>query len=232
MIRITPQDATSRSAIERLRGWDFRMDADKVEPLLFTAWLRDFARQVFFRHLGAAAADYWNLKPQVIAAVLSDHPEWCARPAEKAKSCKPLLEATLATAVAELRNEYGPDIDTWRWGRVHIAEFPSRFWEQVPLLRDWLRIGVPAGGGFDTVNRGSTTIREPAHPFVQRFGAGLRIITDLAAPEDSRMIAAPGQSGNPLSAHFSDLVERWRQFDYLVPGRAKPVATLTLEPAR
>ncbi len=26
---------------------------------------------------------------------------------------------------------------------------------------------------------------------------------------------ATGQSGNPFSPHFSDLVERWRDFDYL-----------------
>ena len=34
--RTTPR----AQAIERLRHWDFRMDRDKVEPLLFTAWLR------------------------------------------------------------------------------------------------------------------------------------------------------------------------------------------------
>ena len=76
------------------------------------------------------------------------------------------------------------------------------------------------------------TIRDDAHPYQQRFGAGLRIITDLAAPGESRMIAVPGQSGNPLSPHFADLLQRWRNFDYLIPGRATAVATLTLEPAK
>jgi len=33
MTRIEPGDDMAREAIERLRGWDFRMDADKVEPL-------------------------------------------------------------------------------------------------------------------------------------------------------------------------------------------------------
>jgi penicillin amidase len=97
-------------------------------------------------------------------------------------------------------------------------------------LRDWLNVSVPTPGGFDTVNRGSTTIRDDAHPYEQHFGAGLRIITDLASPADARMIAVPGQSGNPLSPHFSDLLQRWRQFDWLVPGRAEPIYTLTLAP--
>jgi acyl-homoserine lactone acylase PvdQ len=45
------------------------------------------------------------------------------------------------------------------------------------------------------------------------------------------MIATPGQSGNPLSPHFADLLARWRGFTWRVPGRAEPIATLTLTPA-
>ncbi len=45
------------------------------------------------------------------------------------------------------------------------------------------------------------------------------------------MIVTPGQSGNPLSGHFADLVRRWRDFGWLVPGRAAAVSTLDLVPA-
>jgi hypothetical protein len=45
-------------------------------------------------------------------------------------------------------------------------------WSRIPVLRDWIDISVPTGGGVDTVNRGSTTIRDDAHPYEQRFGAG------------------------------------------------------------
>ena len=62
MTRIVPGSEMAHEAIERLREWDFRMDPDKVEPLLFTAWLRAFAHDVFFRRLGEAAADYWDVQ--------------------------------------------------------------------------------------------------------------------------------------------------------------------------
>jgi len=39
MTRIVPSTEMAREAVQRLQQWDFRMDADKVEPLLFTAWL-------------------------------------------------------------------------------------------------------------------------------------------------------------------------------------------------
>jgi len=225
-----PGSELAHQTIERLTAWDFRMDPDKVEPLLFTAWLRAFERAVFRRHLGEAAAD-WDLRPQVMEAVLTTHPEWCGGPKEKTKSCDPMLSAALDAALAELAQAYGPEMLQWQWGRAHVAEFPNPVFSRIAVLRDWLHISVPTPGGFDTVNRGSTTIRDAAHPYAQRFGAGLRIVTDLASPADSRMIAVPGQSGDPLSPHFSDLLQRWRQFDWLVPGRAPAVATLTLEPA-
>ena len=250
MSRIGPTDDPSREAIERLRAWDFRMDADDVEPLLFTAWLRAFAEAVFVGQLGDAGRDYWNLHPQVIENVLTGHPEWCAAPLPQAtegrggpeqardpagaqpNGCDALLAATLDSALAGLRRVYGPDMTAWQWGRAHIARFPNPVFARIPVLRDWIDVAIPTGGGFDTVNRGSMTIRDDEHPYEHRHGAGLRIITDLADPAASRMIAAPGQSGNPLSPHFSDLLRRWRDFDYLVPGKAAAVATLTLEPAQ
>ncbi|HVC55616.1 MAG TPA: penicillin acylase family protein [Stellaceae bacterium] len=232
MTRITPANAAARQAIARLRGWDLRMDASEVAPLLFTAWLREFAHGVLFGHLGKAAAGYWGLKPQVMEAVLTAHPEWCGAPQQRATSCNALLATTLDAALARLRAADGADMGDWQWRRAHIARFANPVFGRIPVLRDWVDIAVPTSGGFDTVNRGLTTIRDAAHPYVQRFGAGLRIITDLASPRESRMIAVPGQSGNPLSTHFADLVQRWRQFGWLVPGRAAAVATLTLEPLR
>ena len=80
MTGIAPADAASREAIHRLRHWDFHMDRDKVAPLLFTAWLRQFSHAVLFGRFGQAVAGYWDLKPQVMEAVLTRRPDWCADP--------------------------------------------------------------------------------------------------------------------------------------------------------
>jgi len=261
MSRIGPRDDISRQAIERLRGWDFRMDTGNVEPLLFTAWLRAFAEAVFVGQLGDAGKDYWNLHSEVIENVLTHYSEWCAIstvagvgasfrgssqsgegrggdgqaliPAgTQPNGCDALLSATLDSALAGLRETYGPDMATWQWGRAHIAKFPNAVFSRIPVLRDWIDVAISTSGGSDTVNRGSMTIRNDEHPYEHRHGAGLRIITDLADLASSQMIAVPGQSGNPLSPHFSNLLRRWRDFDYLMPGKAAPVATLTLEPAQ
>jgi penicillin amidase len=233
MTAIGPQSAEAKNAVALLRRWDFRMDRDKSEPLIFTAWLRNLTAAVLFSRLGEAAEDYWDFRQQVIEAILRERPDWCGNPKDPPPAnCNARLEATLDSALAELRRNYGADMNRWNWGRAHIAEFTNPVFGRIPILRDWVEAEIPTPGANDTINRGPATIRDKEHPFVQRFGAGLRTVTDLASPRDSWMIVATGQSGNPLSPHFADLVERWRDFRYLKPGRAEPVATLTLVPSR
>ncbi len=111
-----------------------------------------------------------------------------------------------------------------------MAVFANPVLSRIPVLRDWFDPSIATPGAYDTLNRGPSVIRDEARPFEQVFGAGLRIVTDLASPADSRMIVTPGQSGNPLSGHFADLLQRWRDGGALVPGRAVPVSTLDLVP--
>jgi penicillin G amidase len=233
MTRIADQNAITRDAIYHLRRWNFHMDREKVEPLLFTAWLREFSRSILFGRFGEAVSDYWDLKPRVMQAVLTDRPDWCddpKRPGEE--SCPTRLAESLERALAQLRRDYGPDMTQWRWGRAHVARFANPVFSRIPVLRDWLDVAIPTSGAYDTLNRGPSTIRDDTRPFEQRFGAGLRMITDLASPNDATMMTTPGQSGDQLSAHYADLLHRWRDFEWLVPGRSTPVSTLILVPER
>lgn len=231
MTRISATDEASAEALQRLRRWDFRMDRDKVEPLLFTSWLREFSRQILFGRFGEAVSDYWDLRPRVMEEVLTERPDWCDDPEHSnAKGCAERLAASLETALAQLREAYGADMNEWRWGKAHLASFANPVLSRVPVLRDWFEVAIPTSGGYDTLDRGPNTIRDDARPYVQRFGAGLRIITDLAAPNDSMMMITPGQSGNPLARHYADLLRKWRDFAWLVPSRSAAVATLVLAP--
>ena len=233
MTRITPADEPSRAAVARLKQWNFRMDRDKVEPLLFTAWLREFSHAVLFGRFGDAVAGYWDLKPRVMEAVLTQRPSWCADPKQpETTDCATRLAESLKAALSGLRSAFGDDMATWQWGRAHIAVFTNPLLSRISILRAWFGVQISTAGAYDTVNRGPSIIRDERQPFEQVFGAGLRIITNLAAPTESRMIITPGQSGNLLSPHFADLLRRWRDFDWLVPGRATAVSTLELVPVK
>ena len=224
MTRIAPADPASRDAIGLLRRWDFHMDRDKAAPLLFTAWLRQFSYTVLFGRFGDAVAGYWDLKPRVMETVLTERPDWCDDPKRPgSETCAARLAQSLAAALAELRHAYGDDMTRWRWGRAHVAVFPNPVFARIPVLARLVR---PLDCDPRRLRHGQP--RRPAssaanvRPFEQVFGAGLRIITDLAAPADARMIVTPGQSGNPLSPHFADLMRPWRDFGWLGSRPRRP----------
>jgi penicillin amidase len=231
MTRMADETATTRAAIRLLRRWDFRMDMDKAEPLIFTAWLRAFSRTILFGRFGDAVADYWDLKPGVMESVLTQRPDWCDDPKRPGdETCGRRLTQSLESALDLLRRNFGPDMTQWRWKRAHVARFENSVFSRIPVLRDWLGVAIPTSGAYDTLNRGPSTIRDDMKPFEQRYGAALRMVTDLASPQDAGMMITPGQSGEPLSAHFADLVRPWRDFDWLAPGRSARVSTLVLAP--
>ena len=62
-------------------------------------------------------------------------------------------------------------------------------------------------------------------------GPGLRMILDFADLDRSRFIIAGGQSGNSLSPHYHDQVERWRDGRFLtIVGGGDDLLTLRPKP--
>ena len=212
MLQVQPTTPTARAALQRLRNWDHRMDRDKVEPLLFSAWLREFNRMVLANKLGPAFNDYWGLHPETIALILSQHPEWCAdmNNPTAPETCADQLAAALDRALEELASRYGADMNRWRWGLAHPAEFRHPLLSRIPVFDRLVALSIPADGGIYTLNRGGFSVSNPETPYRDVHGPGLRMIVDLAEPGAARFMVVPGQSGNPVSPHYGDLVEPWR----------------------
>jgi penicillin amidase len=74
------------------------------------------------------------------------------------------------------------------------------------------------GGAFDLapVARGgdATTVNNTGHGRLQVHGASFRMVLDTADWDRSMMINVPGQSGQPGSAHYDDLLPLWSRGEY------------------
>ena len=124
-----------------------------------------------------------------------------------------LSEAALARAVEELRSTQGGDREQWRWGRMNRSEFPHS------LVSAYDLASVERSGSGGTV---------------AATGATFRHIVDFADLDNSRGTNTPGQSGQPGSPYYGNLLSLWGNQEFfpllysreVVEGRAAHRQTL------
>lgn len=116
-----------------------------------------------------------------------------ARAAAAADRRRELLEPVLRSALDSLRNRFGPDTSEWRWGQLNRSTFFHPFVSAYDLP------AVERHGG-----RG----------FVASVGATFRQILDMQDLDASMATNAPGQSGQPFSPYYGNLVDMYGRAEY------------------
>ena len=232
-----PRGDAGRDALNLLIQWDYGMGRDRAEPLIYMAWLRELMHALFADELGDVFEDYWNIRTEVIHRALAERTQWCDDVTTgEAETCAGVVTRALTVSLEYLAVTHGHDMADWRWGEAHAVNMKSRILGEVPAVGSWFEIDMESGGEKETVNAGGFNVADPERPFAQNHGAGYRAVYDLADPERSVFIQSTGQSGNPLSSHYADYAEAWRDGRYLpmLTDRARieedALGTLVLEP--
>ncbi len=216
----------------RLAGWNGDMDRRLSEPVLYMAWIREAMRTVFADELGPEFGRWWRYRPATLLHVLEKRPHWCDdTTTAETESCAEALSLAHQRARTFLRDRYGNELPLW--GEVHQARFEHAVAGQIPILRDLIGREIGNSGGPTTVNAGLSDFRDEDHPFRQKHGPGFRAIYDLTDLDRSRFMQVPGQSGNPFSPHYDDLLKRWRDGKYItLTTPTAPAHRNLLRPAR
>lgn len=106
---------------------------------------------------------------------------------------EPNNEAALKAALENLSKTQGADRAQWRWGRMHTRAFPH------PFIPAFNLPTVERSGGAGTV---------------AADGASYREIFDVAEWDRSLVINTPGQSGQPGSKFYGNLLQDWADNKY------------------
>jgi penicillin amidase len=67
----------------------------------------------------------------------------------------------------------------------------------------------PWGGDANTLNQAAVSFLDPAAN--SGFVASMRMAVDVGNWDENRFILPGGQSGNPLSPHYDDQLDRYRE---------------------
>ena len=120
---------------------------------------------------------------------------------------------TLPRAWSETQQLLGSKPQGWRWGNLHRTEFQHPLLnlvsEDVGKTLKMTKYG--RGGSSNTTN--NTGFR--TDDFVVRSGASFRMVVDVGNWDAARMTSAPGQSGDPRSQFYDNLLENWANDDDL-----------------
>ena len=236
LLSVQAEGADAQALQTRLATWDGVMAADAPEPLIFSMWYKTFTRLVLEDDLGTLFEDTWGFRPLFFRNVIREQTAWCDRiETPQTETCELLAATALRQTAQELRQLYGDDPANWHWGDPHYADHDHLVFGETPLAR-LFNLRVPNGGDAFTVNAARYAVN--AAGAAQTTGPGLRAVYDLSDLERSQFIQPTGQSGNVLSPHYRDFLDRWVNVEYLpiLTNRDKVEAnasgTLTLTPER
>jgi penicillin amidase len=185
-----------------VRGWDQQMRVDSAGAAVFAAFhirlAADYVAQVLPRGAEVDPAIVRSASAQVLVEGLR----------EPGAGRDRLVGGAFRSAVLDLRERLGSDPAAWRWGDLHQARFAHRLgvgeagqalFDLGPLARPGYGFTVNMTGGGD---------------FAQNDGATFREVLDLSDWDNSVATSAPGQSGQPESPHFADLLPYWSEGRY------------------
>jgi penicillin amidase len=196
--------------------WNYQLERDSSAATLFEVWMN--------RHL----------TPMVIATVTGiDDPAALASldnlsaidEFEKLNETRrtQIVADSMAEAILDVEALMGADPTNWQWGRLHKMKFTHPLVDLVDEDTQAL-LSIPIvsrGGSGDTAN--STRYRKD---FSVASGGSWRMVIDVGEWDNAVMTNAPGQSGDPSSPHYDDMLQTWADEGHmpLLYSREKVVA--------
>lgn len=219
--------------VELLTRWDGVLAKDSAAAALFEIWLPKLAPAIFKPHVPTKA---WPLIAsripllKTIDAVQNPRPRWFG--AEGRAGRDAVLLKSLTEAVQETHTRLGADPTAWRWGKLHVAPFTHALSTNAERRVLFDLPVVERGGDGNTVNNTSGA------NFRQTHGASFREILDVSDWDKSVATNVPGQSGQPGSPHYADLLPLWAEGRYFPllfsPAKVEAMTQqrLTLEPLK
>ncbi len=221
-------DEELRPWVGRLAKWGGVVSKDSAEAALYEVWLTRIPPAFVARQPEKVRPHLEISGDSLLLLLRNPTPRWFGEDPRAGRDA--LLIAGLREAVTETRKLLGDDPAKWRWGLLHRTGFKHPLAGMNEKLFE-----LPV---FEMGGDGNTVRVTVGNRFDVSHGASFREIIDVADWDRSVATSVPGQSGQPGSPHYGDLLPLWAKGQYfpLLFSREKIEAEskerLVLEPAQ
>lgn len=194
-------DTVLARAATLLAQWDRRYTMDNTRAVLFELAMRELQRRLWDELEPDSTTGPAVTPSDAMIAELLTQPAsawWDDRRTRSVVETRDdIVAASLRAALVDARRRYGaPDAGGWTWSRIRQANIYHLL--HLPSLS---RLGIAVQGGPGTLNPSSGA---------GNFGPSWRMVVALGAVVRGWGTFPGGESGNPASARYDNLLPRWR----------------------
>ena len=205
-----------QKAMQILQSWKGTNDLKDIAPTIFNKWIYFYLQDTFKDELGVDNFNSFlgtHIMKQTIAAQSQNEnsPWWDDITTKNHKETRTeILNKSFNEAIASLEKQIGNNPNDWTWNKVHTVEHQHPL-GKVAGLRGFFNVGpFEAPGSNEVINNLFFTYSDNPKSEV-KGGPSTRRIIDFSDVENSVSILPTGQSGNPMSKHYSDQAEMYAQ---------------------
>lgn len=187
----------------KINQWNGEMKLDETLPALYSMWWKELAKPIFEDELGTNWKSGREITEEVLTEKLSDIIDDKRTTGQK--------ETVIDISAAALKSVLEFD-DNLKWKDVHSLELKHPL-SQVRLLDNWLNLNrgpIPVEGDFASINPSYFYYDDETHRFHSGVAASMRYVLDWSDPDAFSIQTNLGQSGNPFSEHYDDMLELWK----------------------
>ena len=205
-------------ALRMLKAWDGVAAIDSAAASVYELFIVDMARRVVYAKAPNTAewalgkglsaltpeAGFFTRRTGHLSRLLRTQPDgWFDG------SWDDEIIAAVGSAAAKLEELRGPDVADWGWGDVRPLTFKHPVGEKKPMDKVFNLGPFPWGGDANTISQAAVSFLDPTanSPFV----ASMRMAVDVGKWDNNRFVLPGGQSGNPMSPHYDDQLDLYRE---------------------
>ena len=235
---LSSKNAVYAAVMNALQNWDGNSDVNNIGVTIYTKMLYYVSKAAMADELGEKTfneAVSTNLVRSSFERLFTN-PDciwWDNINTPQKETRKDAFKKGIAEAVTSLQKQFGDDVTTWRWGKVHTLTHVHPIGRKKPFDKIFNVGPFEKGGTNEVVDKeGFKYNATGVYPVLT--GPALRFLIDLADPSTKLTIIPTGESGNVMSPHYADQAEMFVKGEYRTlvsdAGKVKDGKVLMLEP--